>query len=496
MLYLPSVNNDFVWDAKIFTVDNPSIRDLNQLSSIFSQPGNQQSSYQSDQVNYLPYYRPLTKAFQIVTYAAFGDQPAGYKIISILLHAGVSLLVFLLFVSIIKSPWPAFLGALIWAVKPTHVEAVAWTYSASYLLTALFALGALLLYRHGPRWLALIVFCLALLFNELGILLLPILVLHRWLLEQARQPREFAPLLPYVLIVAAFLALRTSIVGAVPLSNVDPLTFLNTSVVILQRYLKIFFWPDAPVTLYLAETFTRLSIELVVSYLLAATLGALALWLWLRDRAGLFWLLWFCGWISLSFNIGRFGDYLMADKLIYIAAIGPSMLLVSTLQRLSKDNKPLWVIPVLGFALIQGTATWNSLPHWQNTQSYLQAALRFAPGYATAHYALADSFIEQQDYPQAKVHLLESIALKPGFSLALNNLANIHYAEGDMNQAVAYWQQAIASAPTNPQPYFNVGITLQQQGNIDDARRYYRRYLELEPNPQPQVLRVITPLLR
>ncbi len=494
LLYLPSLQNDFVWDAKTFIVDNRAIQDLDQLSTIFTQASTPQITQNNAPLEYLAYYRPLNKAFQILTYAAFQDQALGYKLTNMLLHSGVCLLAFLLFISITRNTPLSALAALLFTVKPTHVEAVAWTYSASYLLTAFFALAALLLYRHGPRWLALLGFTTALLFNEMGVLLLPILFLHRWLLEDARHPRDFLTLLPFVATVVGFLALRSSIVGAIPLSSVDLPTFINTSVVILQRYLKIFFWPDAPVTIYLAQSFTTVTAEVIASYLLALLLAVTALGLWFRDRVGLFWLLWFCCWISVSFNIGRFGDYLIAEKLIYIASIGPSMLLVSWLHRSTKGNIALVCTITLGAVLLHGVTTWKRLPYWKDTESYLQASLRFAPTFYNAHYNLANTYARQQNYALAQLHFEESLSLKPNAPLILSSLGNVHYFKQEYPQALAKWKEAIRQAPDYSQPYFYIGLVLQQQGDLSAARSYYQRYLSLEPNPPAEILQIIRSL--
>ncbi|MEH6811959.1 MAG: tetratricopeptide repeat protein [Motiliproteus sp.] len=495
-IYLPSAQNTFVWDAQVFIADNPSIRGLDKLSSIFTEPSSLPNEYQGEAISFLPYYRPFNKAFQILTFSAFGDQPLGYKVVNMLLHGGVCLLVWLLFVSVTKNRSLSTLAALLYAVKPVHVEAVAWSYSASYLLTAFFALLALLLYRHGPRWLALIGFASALMFNELGVLLLPVLFLHRWLLEGKYRPAEFIALLPYVAITLGFITLRSAVVGAVPLTEVDPITFMHTSAVVLQKYLKIFFWPDAPVTIYLAKTYSQLSAEVVLSYFVLLGVASLSIVLWFRDRIGLFWLLWFLVWIAVSFNIGRFNDYLMAEKLAYIAAIGPSMLLVHWLNRALKGKLPLTAVIVISLVILQGFNTWTRLPHWQNTQTYLTEGLNFAPDFYNGHYSLAQTYINSGNYDQAQQHLEKSIELKPGFSLALNNLANIHFLKRNHGRAIDYWQQALRNDPSNPQPYFNIGMTLQQQGRISEARAYYQRYLTLEPNPQPAVIAVIAPLMR
>jgi hypothetical protein len=174
----------------------------------------------------LRYYRPLTKAYYIVGHAGLGKSPIAYKAVSVILHATVTLLVFLFILSVTSNTFVATFATLLFSVNPIHTEAVVWTYSVSYLLVACFSLGTLLLYRSGKTVLALAVFAAALLSHEMAVLVLPILFIHKWLLEDGNHWRDFLALAPFLILLALFLILRTSVVGSVPISSADPLTFL------------------------------------------------------------------------------------------------------------------------------------------------------------------------------------------------------------------------------------------------------------------------------
>jgi hypothetical protein len=96
-------------------------------------------------------YRPLTIASFVAQWHAWGGMPLGFHAVNMLLHAAVCLLVLAL-LSRFLPRMPALVGALIFAVHPVHVEAVANVVGAAELLVALSFLGACLLYLDGAGW--------------------------------------------------------------------------------------------------------------------------------------------------------------------------------------------------------------------------------------------------------------------------------------------------------------------------------------------------------
>jgi tetratricopeptide (TPR) repeat protein len=59
--------------------------------------------------------------------------------------------------------------------------------------------------------------------------------------------------------------------------------------------------------------------------------------------------------------------------------------------------------------------------------------------------------------------------------------ANFHLQNEDMAKFEAVMNQAIQKDPTNPELYYNLGVTSSEAGNVDIAKQYYQKALQLNP---------------
>ncbi len=87
--YFNIFSNEFVIDDVHQIVENYWIRDIKFIPEIFS------TSVWAFEGRDTSYYRPLMHIIYLVCYSLFGLKPWGFHLASILLHAGVSVLVFL-----------------------------------------------------------------------------------------------------------------------------------------------------------------------------------------------------------------------------------------------------------------------------------------------------------------------------------------------------------------------------------------------------------------
>ncbi|MGN6727252.1 MAG: hypothetical protein ACTHLZ_15135, partial [Tepidisphaeraceae bacterium] len=69
--------------------------------------------------------------------------PLGFKIVSILIHAGAAAAAAWTLSILSRTRWPAIIGALVFALHPFQVESVAWTTGMKDLLCGLFAILAI-----------------------------------------------------------------------------------------------------------------------------------------------------------------------------------------------------------------------------------------------------------------------------------------------------------------------------------------------------------------
>jgi protein O-mannosyl-transferase len=155
--------------------------------------------------------RPLTRLSYFIDAQLYGVQPAGFLSTNLLLHAITVSLVFALARRRLDT-MTALAAALLFAVQPANAEVVAYISGRSTGLMTPLLLGGLLLYDHGKRVGALLLFWLACLAKEHA-LVFPALVLA-W--EIARtEPRsgvvrDFAITIGLAGIVAAGLLVTDS----------------------------------------------------------------------------------------------------------------------------------------------------------------------------------------------------------------------------------------------------------------------------------------------
>ncbi len=105
------------------------------------------------------YYRPVTKIVFSLSYALFGMAPLPYHVLSLLVHAGAVVLLFLVARRAGAGLVPSCVGALFFAVHFRQHESVFWFSAISYPLSTALGLASALAFRAGVaedrRWLRL-----------------------------------------------------------------------------------------------------------------------------------------------------------------------------------------------------------------------------------------------------------------------------------------------------------------------------------------------------
>ncbi len=145
-----------------------------------------------------PYYRPLNRASYLVDYQLFGMDPRGFHLVNVVLQAACAVALYAVARRLFATPGPALLAALLLAVHPIHTEAVAFVTARNNLFAALFGLVSLSLFvdatkrrSHARSALSAAAFLLALLSKEQGAMVLPLL--GAWLFVPGLPGRDAGP---------------------------------------------------------------------------------------------------------------------------------------------------------------------------------------------------------------------------------------------------------------------------------------------------------------
>ena len=247
LLFADSARNGFAMDDRPLVVNNPLIRDLRGVPELF-----RLDYWAPDQRSGL--YRPLVTTSYAIDWALGGEDPIGYHLVNVGLHAANAALVATVLLAAIADLPLSATAAFLFAAHAVHTEAVANVAGGRpELLAAFFALLSLRLYlaRRGARvrsgWAlaaaSLVCFGLALLAKENSVTLLGVLFLVDWVFGERskagglRSPlRVLAERLPayaaYGLVVLGYLLFRSAAVEGVGLPPVhmfdNPLATLST----------------------------------------------------------------------------------------------------------------------------------------------------------------------------------------------------------------------------------------------------------------------------
>jgi len=111
----------------------------------------------------------------------------------------------------------------------------------------------------------------------------------------------------------------------------------------------------------------------------------------------------------------------------------------------------------------------------------LRKALELSPRFADAHYGLGSLLQKQGKTGEALEHYQKALEIDPNLDDLYAPTATLLAARGDLLGAVRLFAESVQRRPDSPLAAYNLAVTLERLGKIDDARTYYARALELDP---------------
>ena len=95
MAYGNSLNNDFVWDDKVYILESEPVKSWGSFVDVFKGPSEYASQGETVDLS-----RPLMALSLFIDYAIWGKNPFGFHLSNIVLHLFNSLLVYFVVVAI------------------------------------------------------------------------------------------------------------------------------------------------------------------------------------------------------------------------------------------------------------------------------------------------------------------------------------------------------------------------------------------------------------
>ena len=505
-VYVNTLPNGFVVDDVHQIVENDWITGVGYLPEIFSRGVWDFEGRASS------YYRPLMHALYMATWYVFGRTPWGYHLVNVLLHAGVSLLVFAVVRRLMEredterrtAPWlgAPFVASVLFAVHPIHTEAVAWVAGITDVSMAFFSLLSLWLYlgaRGRPRLPVLLLsalsFFLATLCKETGAVFPLVLLAYEATLRKEgwQTVRVAGRLAPFAGAGTLYLALRVHALGgfaptagAVPLG---PLQYVLTLLALLAGYTEKLV---LPVNLNFWSVFVppgSLASPGAVRALAVTAVALVGGWLVARrSRAALFGLALVLIPLLPAFHVSALNQGLenaLAERYLYLPSVGLVLLGGLATVWLRERTAPRRAVPALAVALVAGTLAAGTVQRntvWRNELSLWSDVIRKSPGSAIAHKNYGAALLYAGRKAEGERELRVAVAMRP--ELVEQELAKgaAYGAKGLTKKAVLAFHMALALDPESAPAHFALGVTYETSGWLDAAIGEYEAALALRPD--------------
>ena len=354
--YGNSVLNGFAYDDNTIIEGNPVVTEGRVVDAL-------SSSYWPQVVAGAGLYRPVTLSSFALEWRLWNGHPAGFHLVNVVVHVAVSLLVFLLILEV-SATLPALVGAAIFAAHPVHSEAVANVVGRAELYSALFVVGACLLFWRdrglAPFWRAARLlgvgafYVMGLGSKEMAATLPALLVL----LALARKDDErvtdrVRTDLPVFLLtgalLVAFLGVRFlmlgSVTGEVPSPTLVGLSAgqrILTSLAVFPQYFRLLVFPldlvadYAPAVLFPALTWGP-DVILGLLGILGAT--AAAIYFWPRERLVALGIVWFGIAILPVTNLLIPTGVLLAERTLYLPSAGLAFVVAGAVSWVDREHR-------------------------------------------------------------------------------------------------------------------------------------------------------------
>ncbi len=441
-------------------------------------------------------WHPLTLLSHMLDWQLFGIKASGHHLISLFLHIGSVLFLFLFLNKTTNNIWPSAFAAVVFALHPLRVESVAWAAERKDVLSMFFGMACIYAYafyaersKFSLYFLSLILFALALMSKPMLVTLpFVLMLLDYWPLKRWQEAidepgrgfnsadRLIGEKVPFVLlaIISSIITLWAQNKGGA-LASVERLSFSErviNAIISYVAYLEKIFWPVNLAVFYPYELFPLWKV--LISGFILIVITAVVLY-YIKKQPFLFvgWF-WYLGTLIPVIGLVQVGTQSMADRYTYLPSIGIAIMLVWFIPLLFKreDIRKRILIPVAIAVLAFLTVlTWQQCGYWKNSVELFNHALQVTKNNYLAHNNLGIALDEKGMTIEAIDHYSEALSIRPDYGPACFNRGNAY-------AALALKQQIVndSSKTMREEPHYKIGYG--ERGDINDKLSLYRQTIK------------------
>ncbi|PWT91451.1 MAG: hypothetical protein C5B54_05235, partial [Acidobacteria bacterium] len=381
--FFVSLKGGFVYDDHFQLENNPYIKDFSHLKLLITKD----VWYFSPETK-SNNYRPVHMLTYLFIYFVFGPNPLAYHAVNLMVHLIVVLLLYRVFLKYVEG-LSAFLGALLFAVHPIHVESIAWIGGITDLLCAVFLLSSLLLFFNGKTYMSLIPFGFALWSKEIAVMFPALILADQWLFRRNSKDQTRRWFIGAILLIAIYSGMRIFALGTIVRRNAVSNNFFAqaySAVVFAGMYIQKLLAPiqlNAFYDFHIPHGVTD-SVPAIILLLIFVMLG----WILRRNRILIFGLLWFIIFLLPALVVSGVSPVLFAERYLYLPSAGAALAAVSF--RMRSRTMLLMFVLVIVYAIV----SFNRSRIWHDDLALWADTIQKSPGSATVNYNLATAYMK------------------------------------------------------------------------------------------------------
>ncbi len=487
IVYANTLRNEFVWDDKRFIIQDSEIKDLGNIKSFFTK-------------DYQGLYRPLRTFFYALSYQLWKEKPFWYHLQSIFIHIINSILVYYIFLHILKKMRLSLLSALLFVTHPIHTESISFITASFDQIAIIFLLLSLLLYIKNKNVGSIIFYLFAVLSSEIAIILPFMIILYDFTFKlkpnKENIKKKIKKYVPYFIIFILFLFIRfflIKVVGRVDLEELGwsySLRLLNMSKVIV-KYILLLLWPlNLSVKHQVLISTSVFDSSLFIPIILLILLIFLSIKVYNYSKI-VFFSIWFF-FISLLpvSNIIPI-QRLITEAYLYLPSIGFVLFLGYIINRINylkiqKINKKnikiislaIFIFLIIGYSFI----TIKRNTDWKDELTLWEKTVKTNPNSAIAYNNLGLVYQEKGEFKKAGMAFLKSIEINPNRAVTYFNLGVLYGRLNMVNESAIAYKKSIEVDPKLVEAYINLGIIYDSQGLFEEAYSEYVKAININPN--------------
>lgn len=480
--YGPALRGGFIWDDDVLVTENPLVRASDGLQRMWF------STEPAD-------YWPMTYSVFWLQWRLWGDRPAGYHAVNLLVHLSCAFLIWRILARMnISGGW---LAGLIFAVHPVNVESAAWISQLKSTLSMLFSLLSVLWFigtderKRAWEWyaLSLAAFVLGML-SKGSVAMLPAVLLGIVWWRRKPNTSDFFKTLPFFLAAAMLVAVnvwfQTHGTGQ-KIRDVGWLDRLLGAGAVVWFYL---YKAILPINLMFVYPQWQIDWRTLLWWgpLTGAVVLSLILWRyrnrnrWIRSVLAAWG--YFC--VSLVPVMGLVDVYymkytLVADHYQYVAIAGPIALAAAGWSRWFSREKYSAKIAAAVAVIALSTLSWKHNRVFADAETLYRHALAKNPRAWMVHNNLGTVLARKKLAQEAIEQYRHAIRLNPRFAEAYNNLGLTLAQTAGLAEAMDPFEQAVRIKPDYLEARMNLGAALMSAGRWEEAAQHYRKATELRP---------------